>query len=231
MSHAYERTPEPAAPLGTAERIGASCMLLSSMALMFLGADAWNARWAAGRTVQLETLLDRQVPFVPAFIFVYAAYYLWLGLPLVIARSRDQFYRAVTALLLMQVLALFVFVAYPTHIDRPDVLGTGVAAWLVRQLYAIDRGFNLLPSLHVAHAIFVAGFARAVVPRWFPVVALGSALISASTVLVKQHYVLDIPAGAMLALLASAVAPPLYARGRLASRGLRAYCNARTRRV
>jgi membrane-associated phospholipid phosphatase len=223
------RTPEPLEP---AERLGVTCALLAMLALVFLFADAWNARWAiGGRMFRPEIALDQHVPFMPGFVFVYASYYVWLLLPLLIARARGEFYRTVLGFASMQLLALVVFVLFPTQIVRPTIAGDGVTAELLRLLYGVDRGFNLLPSLHVAHSVYVAILVRAARPAWFPWVAVGSLLISASTVLVKQHYLLDIPAGVLLALIARTSARPLHARLLAARDGIEALLARRTRKV
>jgi membrane-associated phospholipid phosphatase len=182
------------------EKIGSSLLLFGTSACGYLWIDRYNELMAAGsRQLPLATPLDELVPFVPEFVFVYVLYYLWVCLPLPILTRRADFYRALGAFAFVQVVGGLVFVALPSHIVRPRLGPDGAAVLLLQWIYRIDGPWNIFPSLHVAHAVLVALLFRVHRRRVFPPVALGSALITASTVLVKQHYLLDIPAGALLA--------------------------------
>jgi membrane-associated phospholipid phosphatase len=85
--------------------------------------------------------------------------------------------------------------------ERPVVTGSGTTFELVRLLYRLDAGWNVFPSLHVAHSVLVTLLYLQHDRRRSPLVAAGTALIALSTVLVKQHYIVDVPAGALLAWL------------------------------
>jgi hypothetical protein len=86
---------------------------------------------------------------------------------------------------------------------RPEeVVGEGFAAWGLRLLYAADPPYNCFPSLHVAHS-FVSALACYRVHRALGRGAVvGASLVAASTLFSKQHYVLDVVAGTLLAALA-----------------------------
>jgi membrane-associated phospholipid phosphatase len=92
------------------------------------------------------------------------------------------------------------FLAYPTVAPRPaSVAGSGFVAWGLRFLYAADPPFNCFPSLHVAHS-FVSALTCRIVNRGVGIAALASAaLVGAATLFTKQHYVLDVLAGVLLA--------------------------------
>ena len=191
------------------EKLFWTALLLIGATAGFLYVDTRNAVSSGnGRTLlPLETALDAHVPFVPQFIFGYALYYLWVLLPLFVLRTRDAFFRALGAFGLTQLIAQTMFIFYPSHIVRPQVEGEGVALELVRLLYRLDPGWNLFPSLHVAHtlvvALLVAKFAR---PAMATAVWAGTLLIWTSTVLIKQHFVIDILGGALLGWLSFAIA-------------------------
>ena len=109
------------------------------------------------------------------------------------------------AFLLVQVSALLIFVAFPSRMIRPELLPDGVSGSALRLLYEIDSAWNVFPSLHAAHSVLVAMVCWRYRRPLFPVVAVGSALIIASTVLIKQHYALDILGGALLAAASMSV--------------------------
>lgn len=189
-------------PLRTPEKVVVALCLLGGYALVFLLVDEWNARSgsAALRMINPRTAWDAQVPFVPGVVYAYLAYYPWLLTPIPILRNRAQFYGAVYAFALTQTVAVVIYLAFPSQMERPLVIGDDLSARLVRLVYEVDRGYNILPSLHVAHSVLVALLFRSLRPRWFPPVALFSGVICVSTVLIKQHYLLDLPAGLAVAI-------------------------------
>jgi membrane-associated phospholipid phosphatase len=82
------------------------------------------------------------------------------------------------------------------------VPGTGFAAWSLRLLYTLDPPYNCFPSLHVAYS-FVSALTCYRVHRGVGVVAVvWAALIGISTLYTKQHYVVDVVAGALSAWVA-----------------------------
>jgi len=136
---------------------------------------------------------------MPWFVFAYFLYYVWLIIPLVVVRRTEELDRVIAAFALMQVSAALVFFTFPSRMTRPTDLPDDLAGTTLRSLYAVDPGWNLFPSLHVGHSMLVALLCWSYRRDLFPVVAAGAALIAASTVLIKQHYLIDIPAGALLA--------------------------------
>lgn len=188
-------------PLRTPEKVFVALCMLGGYALAFLIVGEMHANaGTAGRMLHPRTALDAYIPFRPQFIYPYLAYYLWLLIPIPILRTRAQFYGAVYAFALTQMVALVIYVVFPSQMDRPLVLGDDLSARLVRLVYQVDLGYNVLPSLHVAHSVLVALLFYSLDPKRFPLVAMGSTLICVSTVLVKQHFIIDIPAGVAVAV-------------------------------
>ena len=151
-----------------------------------------------------ELALDRAIPLIPVWALVYGALYLFLILlPIFVVRQEEQIRRTVFAYLLIWITAYVFFAVYPTAAPRPArVIGEGFAVWGLRALYGADPPYNCFPSLHVAHS-FVSALACVRVHRGLGIVAtLCAALVALSTLFTKQHYVLDVIAGALLAVVA-----------------------------
>lgn len=152
-----------------------------------------------------ELALDRALPLVPSWAIVYGALYLFLILlPLFVVRQQELIVRTVHAYLLIWIAAYIVFfVVYPTAAPRPDtVTGEGFGVWGLRALYSSDPPYNCFPSLHVAHSV-VSALACSRVHRRLGIIALiAAALVAVSTLFTKQHYVLDVVAGVVLAFVA-----------------------------
>lgn len=152
--------------------------------------------------------LDAAIALQPAWVLIYGPLYLFLILlPLFVVRNDVHIRRTVYAYLAVWVSAYAVFFAFPTAAPRPadTIAGDGFAVWGLNFLYEADPPFNCFPSLHVAHS-FVSALASYRVHRGVGLIALGGALlVGISTLFTKQHYVLDVAAGMLLAGLAGAV--------------------------
>ena len=95
---------------------------------------------------------------------------------------------------------------FPTRAPRPAVvIGEGFAVWGLRFLYSADPPYNCFPSLHVAHS-FVSALTCWRVHRPVGMVAvLCASVVAVSTLFTKQHYMIDVLAGVLLACAAAAV--------------------------
>jgi membrane-associated phospholipid phosphatase len=165
-----------------------------------------------------DLFLDHLIPLKPEWSVIYGALYLFLILlPVLSVRDEEHIRRTVWAYLMVWITAYVCFLAYPTVAPRPpELIGEGFGIWGLRFLYDSDPPYNCFPSLHVAHS-FVSALTCYRLHRGVGVAAVISAsLVGASTLFTKQHYVLDVVAGAFLACVAYAVFLLGYPRGRVA---------------
>jgi membrane-associated phospholipid phosphatase len=163
------------------------------------------ALWPPETRYVPELPLDRAVPLIPGWALVYGALYVFLILlPIFVVRHDALIRRTVYGYLLIWLAAyVFFFFLYPTVAPRPSrVIGEGFAMWGLRILYASDPPYNCFPSLHVAHS-FVSALSSLRVHRGLGIVAtICASLVAVSTLFTKQHYILDVVAGVLLALVA-----------------------------
>jgi membrane-associated phospholipid phosphatase len=160
-----------------------------------------------GRRVALQTSLDAAFPFVPAAAVIYLTVYVmpWIA-PFVLhtpARLRE----------LARALALAILLAGISYLLVPaELIDTGPTnAEAVGRLYRLADWINLthnyFPSLHVGIAVVCAvTFSRYSTRSAGTIYWLWAALIAISTVLTKQHYVLDVVVGAVLGVFAARMA-------------------------
>jgi membrane-associated phospholipid phosphatase len=160
--------------------------------------------------------LDDRIPIVSIFIIPYVwSYIYWAMGPMAVSKCEKQHFADYMAANLVACAAGTLFLVFsPTYMDRIaeglyDVPESPTFFDRLRLFwYSLDgsaMAYNLLPSFHCINSTLcylgVAG--RRELPKWFRVYSLVTTLlIYASTVYVKQHYVLDIFAGVALALLA-----------------------------
>lgn len=157
--------------------------------------------------------LDDQIPFVRQFVLIYVLWYpLMLGTTLfLLLKDRRAFVRYARSVVLGLTACMLIFVLLPSgqNLRPAEVPGDDLTARLLRFIYAADTNTNVFPSMHVvgtlAAVIAIFDSRSASLGAKWGVAALG-VLINASTVLVKQHSVLDIFAGiALYALVYLAV--------------------------
>lgn len=159
---------------------------------------------------------DDMIPIVSVFIIPYIWSYLyWAMAPMAVSLCEKQHFADYMAANLVACTAGMVFLAFfPTYMDRAaeglyEVSENPSIFEKLRQFwYTLDGmtiAYNLLPSFHCLDSTLcylgVAG--RKELPLWFRIYSLVTTLvIYASTVFVKQHYFLDIVAGAAIAGIA-----------------------------
>ena len=145
---------------------------------------------------------ENAIPFAPERVTIYTATFIFwlLGLAVCMTRERELCFRMFTGIYIAELICAVFFVAMPTVIVRPEATGGVYYDRLLAQLYAADQPTNLFPSMHCMFAYMVfRGFMIAKLDK--PVIigsGLFAALVCASTVFVKQHFLLDTFAGIIL---------------------------------
>jgi membrane-associated phospholipid phosphatase len=160
-----------------------------------------------GRTLFIpELALDGALPLQPGWVLVYWSQWVFSFLPVFVVRGHELRRRVVLAYLTIVIVAYVGFLLYPTLGPRPPhVAGEGFFAWNLRALYEFDPPYNCFPSLHVAYS-FLAALTAYRVHRGLGLAALvWSALIGVSTLYTKQHYIVDVFAGILIAYAAYAL--------------------------
>ncbi len=176
--------------------------LLASMFVSLAPLYFVIAALTRGRSTYVpDVALDRVLSLQPAWMIVYGSLYVFVVLlPVLVVRQQELFRRALQAYLLVMTVAYVGFLLYPTTAPRPtEVYGDGFAPWSLRLAYSLDPPYNCFPSLHVAYS-FVSALTCYRVHRGVgAAAAIWAALIGVSTLYTKQHYVVDVIAGALAA--------------------------------
>lgn len=149
---------------------------------------------------------DHILPFVPAMISIYIlAYVQWIAGYIMIGReSRELCYHMYTGEMLAKLMCMFCFVVYPTTLVRPEITGTGIFDSLTKLIYELDAPDNLFPSIHCleSYVCFRGALKIKKAPGWYRwVMLVMTLLVFASTVLVKQHVVVDMFGAVLVAEL------------------------------
>ena len=151
----------------------------------------------------LETTVDDWIPLIPAFIFPYVSLYALLALSLWRFWKADigVFKLAALAVFIDLALSYLIYVFFQTKIERPVITGSDISSDVLRWVYSVDEPFNAFPSLHTSLSALCALLWRKAGSNIWLIILLWAVLIIASTVLVKQHYIVDVFGGVAAAVL------------------------------
>ena len=98
----------------------------------------------------IESPLDRLVPFWPPSVLIYLGCYLfWAVNYVLIARQgKKEVCQFFTADFLSRMVCLVFFLVFPTTNIRPELAQDGLWNWLMEFVYSVDAADNLFPSIH-----------------------------------------------------------------------------------
>jgi membrane-associated phospholipid phosphatase len=151
--------------------------------------------------LHLQTPLDEALPVVPVFVVPYVSLnlFVYTTLVLFLLFQNRVFQSACLSMILVWIVSYGFYIFLQSEMIRPVLTGGDVFTRMIRDVYAGDNPFNCFPSLHTSMSTILAIHWLRVDRRIGFVVACWTALIVASTVLVKQHYLADLAAGLVLA--------------------------------
>ena len=171
---------------------GLTAAVLYSLAAHYPLREPW--------TVPASTL-DARIPMIAEFAWVYATYVLLLPALVLVARRQPGFARVFVTGMVCALANALIYILFPTslaeRIDAP-------AGTLLAGIQALDTTLCALPSGHVALPVSLSAAAAMQVREhrawagWTFVLMVWTVLLAASTLFTRQHYLVDVAAGAML---------------------------------
>jgi membrane-associated phospholipid phosphatase len=188
---------------------GATVLFLVLWIVIYGGASALSAHvpWSVGVALPGE----QHIPLVPLAAPVYVSMGALLLLAPLVLRTWQRVWPLFAVLLVETLAAALVFVLLPVRAEpwiEPEPQG-----WFMGLADQMNLERNFLPSLHVAYSLTAARAIGEHAPRWLSAVAWAWAvLISLSTLLLRQHYLLDVVAGALLAEMSWRLVKPRASR-------------------
>ena len=168
----------------------------------------WGARWITPEDAyrNLALPIDHRLPMVPAFIVIYVlAFVSWFVGYALICREGPEGVGILLAEMLAKVICFAIFIILPTKMDKPPVEGHDIFSWMCRVVFSFDEPNVLFPSIHclenwmIWRGMFSCRHISRAVKGGFFVYAL---LVFASTLLIKQHVIVDIPAAIVVGEIA-----------------------------
>jgi membrane-associated phospholipid phosphatase len=164
-------------------------------------------------TVDLTLPVDRLIPFVPLFMWPYLLTHAWPFLPFAAVTDWHRVNRAFLAIFLSNMTAYLIYMLVPVAFARPE-LGTSLAERVLAWYYRVDfyPGACKMPSNHVAFIWItsIACLGQRLGRIGDGIVLIGAAVVTASTVLVKQHIFVDAVLGVVWGFACWVAAGRLY---------------------
>lgn len=146
--------------------------------------------------------IDAAWPFVPEAVFVYLLAYVVVLALFAVCRSSEFLNSAYLNFIVMNLVAFALFAILPTMGPERTALPAD-ASPILNFMFSLDARWNAFPSLHVANPTLIALLSfrergTAPISILLLVIAVG---IAVSTLLVRQHYLLDVVGGMLLAVI------------------------------
>lgn len=159
---------------------------------------------------ELVSPLDKHIPFVAHWVWVYLSMFSAALIPLFVVRCPRLFRRTALAYATVIAVSLICFMAFPVTSARlrvaPPMLDISRPSdWAVSIVYSLDPPYNLFPSLHLSIAALAAFSAWKATRLYGGAAFVGVGFVGVSVCTVKQHFLLDALGGLALAALAGAV--------------------------
>jgi membrane-associated phospholipid phosphatase len=145
---------------------------------------------------------EKQIPFIPQTGWIYTSDYVYLMVMTYLLRKKpiDRYF---WSFLTLNSINFSFYIAYPTIFPRENFpiesIDFGNSALYLARL--VDAPTNCFPSSHIGACMLGALFLLTISRRYFFIFLSWAALISFSTLTVKQHYVIDIPGGMIVGII------------------------------
>ena len=146
--------------------------------------------------------IDDRIPYRPRWVWIYSFLYypVIVAINWTVTSPRQFLYVAISYMLLLGFqMVFFVFLPVATPAEwRTCVAGRGRSEKFLAFVQSFDGRSNSFPSMHTSVATLTA---MHLYPCFGPMVIGFPVLIGLSCLFTKQHYIVDLPAGALLGWL------------------------------
>jgi len=158
-----------------------------------------NGGWA------LSLSIDKHIPlWAPAIIpyllgsFFFVAFPVWASL----YAEKGEFEAYFISFLTATIISYIIYLALPTFVIRPEVNSQDFFSRAVALLYQNDYPHNAAPSGHTFYTVISFLYLKLWKPKVWVISLAIALLIIASTLLTRQHYLLDVISGLILGIIA-----------------------------
>lgn len=167
----------------------------------------------------LLTDIDEKIPFIPHFIWVYHSIVPVIALTAILLfQKREIFLGLVFSIIFAGIFMCLSYIAFPSFYPREMLVDSStLTGWLIEITRSIDGPHNTFPSGHVTFAwllVFFVGLSQYTRKHlWIQgIYFLWAILLTISTLTLKQHFIVDVFSGIVLATATYFLARKLFVR-------------------
>ena len=148
--------------------------------------------------------IDSIVPFMPNSVWIYISEYIFFPVVYITCKDMVNLNKYFYSFLILQVVSVLIFWIWPTTYPRelfplPDDLNS-LTHFVFSSLRETDTPANCCPSLHVSSVYLSAFLFLDDQKKKFPFFFIWGTAIAFSTLTTKQHYLVDVISGFLMAL-------------------------------
>ena len=150
--------------------------------------------------------IDNMIPFFGPFIYIYiGAFFQWAYCIHTVLQQETQLgYKFCSAIVIGSLIGFVIFMVYPTAVNRPEIIGDGFTNNFCRFIYSVDNIVCACPSFHCfcsTIVILIYNKCENVSKKMLYFNVVFSILVFISTLFIKQHFVMDLLPGILLAYI------------------------------
>ncbi len=159
----------------------------------------------AGKEVSnLTTFIDLNTPLIKVFVVPYLIWYPFIFITMfyLCVKDREVYFKTLATYVLGLIFCYITYVVFQTTVPRPSLTGDDIFTQLLALVYGSDQPYNAFPSIHVftsflmMKAISMSKLKNKVNQLIIHPISI---LIILSTLFVKQHVILDVVSGILVA--------------------------------
>lgn len=182
-------------------------MIYAGIIFAFITYEFFNKLTPISTPIVMEGWLDKKIPIISIFTIPYLSFHVlaMLLVPYLSLRfgGRKAFLVNGLAIIFGQFILDIAYWLFQTEVPRPNVENKNFFDWVLTNLiYGNDRPLNGFPSNHVTWSvisIIALWRIRKLIPKTSNYLIAWFILIIPATVFLKQHFVVDIYGGVLVA--------------------------------
>ena len=166
-------------------------------------------KWNPSRVIVTDSFLDQYIPFNEYFVIPYVLWFAFiaLGFMFFAFKDRENFNRVCFYMFWGMGICLLIYLVFPSQQNlRVELSNTNIFQTMVSYIYSVDTPTNVCPSIHAYNSIMMCialykskKFKKHKV--WMGATAILSFMICLSTVMIKQHAIVDVICAIVLSIV------------------------------
>jgi len=144
---------------------------------------------------------DNHIPLIPIFSIPYIGYYPYIIMTIILLWNSKYINIFFITYIFISVLASIFWFFIPNGVKRPKINNNDIFSKITRYIHKFDGDTNGFPSAHIYATLICSYFLLILFPEYSLIIWTINLLICASTILIKQHYILDILGGIIFFLI------------------------------